>query len=641
MLTMVGWLSSPLATFGLGLGSPVTRAVLGDTLSVSVPVRLEAGEDLPQECAKADVFFGDDKLPASGVQTRVLVTRGGPFQAGETSVQVRTLNLINEPVVTVSVSIGCPSRITRRFVTLVEPPVTMAASRASQARSESDSASAAEVRAALHSGDMESVVDPVSRRSRLAPNAPSLKVPSVGVARSSGAAGLTQRGTSASPSLKKPADSAPRLVLDPVAVASQMTPDLRMSGGLSNLPDEGDSPELAQKRQAASAIWLAMNTSPEEQARDRQRLEAVEQQLTRLSLDSVRASEALGEVQSQLRSREGHTSGPVYVLAAAVLGLIVFMLWREYRFREVQAMQQRWLASNLTSELADDSAALAGATDAHASEPSSVPDVSGDVVDGAPLQADVHSARSIDLLLPTGPGALTAAAASLDAGSSSMSPAHLRDLSIDELIDLDQQVEFFMVLGQESSAIDVLESHIQAHGGVSPMPFLKLLEIYRHGGLRADYERTRMNFNLRFNAHAPLWDADPEHGYELADYPGVIERIQALWPQPAKALGVLERSLMRQDAESYTFDLPAYRELLLLYTVLRDLQEHPEGGAANAAVSVSFPAGDDEQEKDVPQPLMATLPMKALPALAPVLSLDLELGDDGQILSGPLAASKH
>ena len=37
--------------------------------------------------------------------------------------------------------------------------------------------------------------------------------------------------------------------------------------------------------------------------------------------------------------------------------------------------------------------------------------------------------------------------------------------------------------------------------------------------MRTDYERTRMNFNLRFNAHAPLWDADPSRGHELKDYP--------------------------------------------------------------------------------------------------------------------------
>jgi pilus assembly protein FimV len=154
------------------------------------------------------------------------------------------------------------------------------------------------------------------------------------------------------------------------------------------------------------------------------------------------------------------------------------------------------------------------------------------------------------------------------------------------------------------------------------MPFLKLLEIYRRLGMRVDYERTRMNFNLRFNAHAPLWDADLTHGHELADYPGIVERLQALWPDPERALDVLERSLMRQDAESYTFDLPAYRELLFLYAVLRDLSEQPNG--QDDGVDLLVPTVRGVQGE---QPLMATLPMKALPDLAPTLSLDLELDD--------------
>ena len=215
-----------------------------------------------------------------------------------------------------------------------------------------------------------------------------------------------------------------------------------------------------------------------------------------------------------------------------------------------------------------------------------------------------------------------------------MSPlAIARDVSVDELIDLDQQVEFFMVLGQEESAIDVLESYIRVSGASTPMPILKLLELYRHAGLRADYERTRMNFNLQFNAHAPLWEANPEHGHALADYPDVIERIQSLWRQPVKAMGVIERSLMRQDAESYTFDLPAYRELFLLYLVLKDLLAHPESNSvANGSGADERDAHFDIELDSSTQPSMATWPMKTLPELAPVLSLDLELGEHGLVL---------
>ena len=53
------------------------------------------------------------------------------------------------------------------------------------------------------------------------------------------------------------------------------------------------------------------------------------------------------------------------------------------------------------------------------------------------------------------------------------------DLSVDELIDLEQQADFYIALGQEDAAIDLLMGHVRSSGGASPMPYLKLLAIYR------------------------------------------------------------------------------------------------------------------------------------------------------------------
>ena len=59
-----------------------------------------------------------------------------------------------------------------------------------------------------------------------------------------------------------------------------------------------------------------------------------------------------------------------------------------------------------------------------------------------------------------------------------------RELSVEELIDLEQQADFFVVLGQDEAAIDLLMEHVRSSGGASPMPYLKLLEIYRRRGDR-------------------------------------------------------------------------------------------------------------------------------------------------------------
>jgi len=164
--------------------------------------------------------------------------------------------------------------------------------------------------------------------------------------------------------------------------------------------------------------------------------------------------------------------------------------------------------------------------------------------------------------------------------------ANARDVSIEELIDLEQQAEFFVVLGQDESAIDLLVDHMRNTGGGSPLPYLKLLEIYRRRGDSEAYERTRTRFNHRFNAYAPDWDSDLLHGRTLEEYEGVVPRLQQVWPQPLDAMAELEALLFRKS-RGELFDLPAYREVLFLYALARDLLDREALGSG--AVDLLLP----------------------------------------------------
>jgi hypothetical protein len=179
-----------------------------------------------------------------------------------------------------------------------------------------------------------------------------------------------------------------------------------------------------------------------------------------------------------------------------------------------------------------------------------------------------------------------------------------RDVSIEELIDLEQQAEFFIVLGQDDAAIDLLMGHIRSSGGTSALPYLKLLEIYRRQGDRESYERTRARFNHRFNAYAPDWDADLQHGRTLEDYPGVVERLQRCWPSPIDAMAELESLVFRRDAGEL-FELPAYREVLFLYSMARDLAEH-QGGPATT-IDVLLPLEEGTFETTTAHPHLITM----------------------------------
>ncbi len=163
-----------------------------------------------------------------------------------------------------------------------------------------------------------------------------------------------------------------------------------------------------------------------------------------------------------------------------------------------------------------------------------------------------------------------------------------RDVSIDELIDLEQQADFFVALGQDESAIDLLVGHLRATGGGSPLPYLKLLEIHRRRDDRDAYERLRSRFNQRFNAYAPQWGDDMDAGRSLEDYAGIVPRLQQVWPRPLDAMAELEALLFRKSRGDL-FDLPAFRDVLFLYGLARDLLDRD---SAAESVDVLLPLAD-------------------------------------------------
>jgi hypothetical protein len=167
-----------------------------------------------------------------------------------------------------------------------------------------------------------------------------------------------------------------------------------------------------------------------------------------------------------------------------------------------------------------------------------------------------------------------------------------RDVSIDELLDLEQQAEFFVVLGQDDAAIDLLVEHLRHTGGGSPLPYLKLLEIYRRRGDLADYERTRSRFNHRFNAYAPEWEVDLQSGRTLVDYPGVLPRLQRVWSRPLDSMAELE-SLLFRKTRGELFDLPAYREVLFLYSLARDLLDRESADTGQVDLLLPMPSESD------------------------------------------------
>lgn len=644
---------------GMGFGRPVSRAILGEPLRVSVPLRLEAGETLEANCVQVEVHFGESQLSSSQVQVSVV---GGSGR--EATVQVRTTTPITEPIVTYELTAGCQAKIKRQFVALADPPgMTRPVSPVTAPVSETSSTPVPDVgtravaptRADAPSQGVATAPatrasrDPAKRTSRTAraTSSPRGSAPAPAVRPVTEADEIVSPRTSLSLTPKAAAAVVPaaeRLVLDPVEADAAARPDLRMSGSLDTLAsvgatDEPASPEVQARRAAAAALWQAMNLSPEEIARDRQKLIAQEQMLAQLQQQASqpRAAEPTSPAQPAQAGEGAWLLYLVGALALIGLGLCVALFMK---LRRRQQEEAAWWQSQMQEPQGEAPAAVSPpATPAAA--PSVPAAVSPQAVKAELPKSDIERAS----VHATTVGAPAAAASPRQAPKAVTPPAPpatparqtaleaTREVSVEELIDLEQQADFFVVLGQDDAALDLLESHVHAVSA-SPLPFLKLLEIYQRLGKRADYERIQQAFNQRFNAHAPAWDADLQHGHELVDYPGVVERLQSLWPVPAKAMEVLEKSLTHPENEADTFELPAYRELLFLYAVARDLSEREIGERPSVdLLARELPTHqgtrpfDLTTHEDEVEPLMATRPIKAVPAVQPTLSLDLQLDD--------------
>ena len=344
---------------------------------------------------------------------------------------------------------------------------------------------------------------------------------------------------------------------------------------------------------AAASAAQAVSAAASAASAAAQRVASLEEQLRALREESQKTQQALATLQSSLNEAQAsrYSNPLVYGLAwlSALLTLAVAALW--WRQSQSRQSSQWWLAPS-----------AGAAAQAQAAKP--VP-TRGPATDAAAARQETQPAvmdeRNVVRTIDEESSAFrTAVNDAMPTLSPTLSEAATprRELSVEELIDLEQQADFFVVLGQDDAAIDLLMGHVRSSGGVSPLPYLKLLEIYRRRGEHDSYERVRERFNRRFSAYAPDWDSDLQHGRTLDDYPQVLRQLQRLWDEPQRVTQMLDATLMRQDAEGETYDLPAYRELLFLYSIARDLAEHPSNARA---VDLLLPMDGEAAEKPIEQ----------------------------------------
>jgi tetratricopeptide (TPR) repeat protein len=588
-----------LCTFSLGLfallsnpaqalmiGAPQTRAELGRTLQMDIPVRLDGQESLPLSCVQAQAQAGE-----FGGNVGALAISSKPTSGGVT-LALRSQQPLREPILIVRLHLACQFQRTQVYTLLVDPPApelpmtagsaavlaTPSAGAERPSRSLPPAAQGGASTTSLQSAPAPALRKPPreskpleereaeknsARRAALRPIEHHLRAPAVPQV-----------------AIKPPAQS--RLEMDDLSAVDLMaSPELRLATALpTTLPKL--SPE--QRAQLGQLRQLVMDaTAAPGDAQTLQQINALQARANVLQRQFEQASQQLQRSQSDLaRVRaQSYSASVVYALIAALmaLGALSFWLWRRgadpglHDSPFVPASVARPSVSprpEVPLAAVPTVAATSMSVQASTIQPPVMPFGLPPSVDGRPLQPE------IDAPYLDGPAPSTWGHSGFDWDSRFLQPmSQDKQVHVDELMDAGHLAEYFIDMGDESRAMDLLEKSLDdSASGSFALPYLLLFDLYRKHGRKQEFESLYTRFERRFNVAVPAWDASADaqgSNRDLMDYDRAMKLITMAWGEP-QIVSVLEHMLM-DDPQQHRmgFDLAAYRDLLMLYTVARDL----------------------------------------------------------------------
>jgi hypothetical protein len=390
-----------------------------------------------------------------------------------------------------------------------------------------------------------------------------------------GSARIAGAAAAGGPVPQKPAsDARSQLRVDLLDLAAERDPTLRFSSEL-NLQPSTDP----QARVNAAAMWAALQRTPDEVLRDGQRMQALERDLGALRAQTQQNAAAVSQMRSQVeqaRSNRSQASWLSIALLVALAALAGWLLWQWRRARRLENVN-RWFESPREPAL-DKFAAGAPVAQAAAAPPDTHPDSGSGGLGHA-------AASAIAKASPSGWGTLPNAEFQASAGGT------VRMVGVQELIDVHDKADFFLALGQHDQAIDVLQAHIHDQVETSALAWMDLLELYFKLGKRSDFDRLRVEFRQRFAVQVPDFDHFDQPTSSLENYGRALSRIVALWPSQ-RVLNVIEESIFRKPGlpGAEPFSLEAYRELVLLYHIAKEVAEDDSIAAPLEYKPTDFPS---------------------------------------------------
>lgn len=130
------------------------------------------------------------------------------------------------------------------------------------------------------------------------------------------------------------------------------------------------------------------------------------------------------------------------------------------------------------------------------------------------------------------------------------------------------QARFWATLGKNEQAIAILVQMVdQEH---FPQCCMLLLDLYKKGGQREEYEVTRQRFKKRFNGKVPAFDdaVSEAPALRLTDMPELVHRINEVMPTNGIYQFLRKLLLDERQGSRQGFDYGVYCDLVRLYESL-------------------------------------------------------------------------
>ena len=603
----------------LTLGRLRGVALIGQPLDVAVPVQLGEGESATSQCFTAEVFHADIQQDASRV--RVLIS---PVQDQTLSVRILSLAMVDEPVVTVNLQAGCTQKTSRHYVLLADVP--------SEAASQSTASTpplVTLVPAPLVQRPVKtppSVMETATRASK--PSKPKKSTEPV-VNKLKGDGAVVQNKT------QRPSGQ-PRLKLDPL--------------------------ELFSDRVAGLDSFMNFDL-PEDALRNAQRLKALEATVKSSLALAAKNDASFADLKLRLEKAESERVPAEWLYGLMALALagfagLAYLLFRQRSRKDGNDDWMNGAASSPASALIDPvlQAAPRPLSDYGELDFELPEDLAPEIAPSEfslhhePMaEVDVHlvemSDSKFDSFMTTGSERLPSLAPSLP-----KTPAHPKELVLnfnaEATLDIRQQAEFFVSLGQTGRAIRILKKKIDSGDNANPFLYLDLLGLYHSLKQKVDYQELREEFNALFSGVVPEFSKFKSEGSDLEFYSEELNHISDLWPRP-EVLDLIETYIFQdpRNPKSRSFALAAFRELLLLHSVAQSMLSPPQTESTQSQDDASSGMGSQNNDSlnfsdmDFTEPAKLSLHPNVAGAHDAGLDLDLDLSDSSHSQAHPKDSS--